>query len=46
MYRIMDMKENGMWLTVAFVISLLLSIIALIRGYVIYEMVTNEMNKW
>jgi hypothetical protein len=40
------MKGNGMLLTVAFLISLLLSIIAIIRGYLIYEMVTKEMNKW
>jgi hypothetical protein len=40
------MKGKNMWLTVAIITSLLLSIIALIRGVVIYEMVTNEMHKW
>ncbi len=40
------MKGKDMVLTVAFLISLLLSIIAIIRGYLIYEMVTKEMNRW
>ena len=46
MYRIMDMKVNELWLVIAFLVSLLLSIITLIRGYLIYKTVTNEMNKW
>lgn len=40
------MSKNKMWLTIAFLGTYLLSIIALIRGYLIYKTVTNEMNKW
>lgn len=40
------MVKNKMWLITAFIIAYLLSIIALIRGYLIYKEVTNEMNRW